>query len=158
MRENKKMGMVCKDDGWRIPEKLWQEMEPLLPARKPHPLGCHNPRVSDRSAMDAILFVLRTGCQWNALDATGICSCSSAYRRFREWTQAGVFEEFWRQGVFEYDTLKRINWKWVLMDAAMSKAPLGGEKGGQKPHRSGQRRGKTQFGNRRARGAVGRCG
>jgi hypothetical protein len=46
--------------------------EPLLPVRKPHLLGCHNPRVADRDAMNAILFLLRTGCQWNALDATGI--------------------------------------------------------------------------------------
>jgi transposase len=38
-------------------------MEPLLPPRPKHPLGCHNPRVPDRSAMDAIFFVLRTGCQ-----------------------------------------------------------------------------------------------
>ena len=35
--------------------------------------------------MDAIFFVLRTGCQWNALNATGICSSSSAHRRFQEW-------------------------------------------------------------------------
>jgi transposase len=40
--------------------------------------------------MDAIFFVLRTGCQWNALDATGICTSSSAHRRFMEWTEAGV--------------------------------------------------------------------
>ena len=54
--------------------------------------------LSDRDAMNAILLVLRTGMQWNALNATGICSCSSAYRRFREWAAAGVFLEFWRQG------------------------------------------------------------
>ncbi len=47
------------------------QMEPLLPPRQPHPLGCHNPRVSDRAAMKAILFVLRTGCRWNALKGTG---------------------------------------------------------------------------------------
>ena len=52
------MGLVAKDDGWRIPDILWNQMEPLLPPRKAHPLGCHNPRVSDRSAMNAILFVL----------------------------------------------------------------------------------------------------
>jgi transposase len=46
--------------------------EPLLPPRPSHPLGCHNPRVPDRDAMNAILLVLRTGVQWNALDATGI--------------------------------------------------------------------------------------
>jgi hypothetical protein len=46
-------------------------MEPLLPERPAHPLGCHNPRVPDRVAMNAILLVLRTGMQWNALSATG---------------------------------------------------------------------------------------
>jgi len=63
------MGLLKSDDGWRLPDEMWQQMEPLLPPRKPHPLGGHNPRVSDRAAMDAILFVLRTGCQWNALHA-----------------------------------------------------------------------------------------
>jgi len=91
------MGLVLTNDGWRIPKELWARMERLLPPHPAHPLGCHNHRVPDRDAMNAILFVLRTGCQWNALDATGICSCSSAYRRFREWTEAGVFLEFWRQ-------------------------------------------------------------
>ena len=103
------MGLVTKDDGRRLSDKLWKQIEPLLPARKAHPLGCHNPRVPDRDAMNAILFVLRTGCQWNALDATGICSCSSAYRRFREWTDAGVFDAFWRQGLTRYDGLKGID-------------------------------------------------
>ena len=64
-------------------------VESLLPPRPPHRLGGHNPRVDDRRAMDAIFFVLRTGCQWNALNATGICSSSSAHRRFQEWTAAG---------------------------------------------------------------------
>ena len=53
------MGLVTNDDGWRLSEKLWKQIEPLLPARKTHPLGCHNPRVPDRDAMNAILFVLR---------------------------------------------------------------------------------------------------
>src|ERR687887_146746 len=97
------MGLVVKDDGWRIPDRVWAQMEPLLPPRPPHPLGCHNPRVPDRDAMNAILLVLRTGMQWNALSATGICSCSSAYRRFREWAEAGVFLEFWRRGLLAYD-------------------------------------------------------
>src|SRR5215217_5784723 len=61
-----------RDDGWRLPDDLWARMEPLLPPRPAHPLGCHNPRVPDRAAMDAIFFVLRTGCQWNALNETGV--------------------------------------------------------------------------------------
>ena len=72
--------------------------------------------------MDAILFVLRTGCQWNALDATGICSCSSAYRRFREWEEAGVFLEFWRHGLLAYDKSKGIEWEWLAADGQMAKS------------------------------------
>lgn len=126
------------DDGWRIPESLWGRIEPLLPARKSHPLGCHNPRVDDRRAMDAIFFVLRTGCQWNALNATGICTSSSAHRRFQEWAKAGVFRELWRLGLLECDELGGVDWEWLCIDGAMTKAPLGGEKDGAQPDRPGQ--------------------
>ena len=128
------MGLVVKDDGWRIPDALWKQMEPLLSPRKKHPYGGHNPRVPDRNAMNAILFVLRTGCQWNALNATSICSSSSAHRRVMEWTKAGVVEEFWKRGLLEYDKTKGIKWNWLAMDGAMTKAPLGGEKNRRKPH------------------------
>lgn len=114
--------------GRRLADELWERMEPRLPERPAHPLGCHNPRVPDRSAMDAIFFVLRTGSQWQALRASGICSPSLAYRRFREWAEAGVFEEFWRQGLLAYDELVGIDWSWMAVDGAMTKAPLGGEK------------------------------
>lgn len=121
------------DDPGRIPDALGERIEPLLPARPPHPLGCHNPRVADRRAMDAIFFVLRTGCQWNALKATGICSSSSAHRRFQEWTAAGVFVTLWAQGLQEYDQLKGLDWGWLAMDGAMTKAPVGGERTGKNP-------------------------
>ena len=123
---------------WRTPDALWAEIAPLLPPRKAHPLGCHNPRVDDRRAMDAIFFRLRTGCQWNALSATGLCSSSSAHRRFQEWTAAGVFHELWRRGLTEYDALRGIDWRWLAADGAMTKAPLGGENHGAEPHGSGQ--------------------
>src|SRR3954464_6075570 len=121
------------DDPWRIPDALWHRIEPLLPPRPAHPLGCHNPRVGDRRAMDAIFFGLRTGCQWNALNATGICSSSSAHRRFQEWTAAGVFVTLWAQGLQEYDELKGLDWEWLAMDGAMTKAPLSGERTGRNP-------------------------
>jgi transposase len=121
------VGLVSSDDGWRMPDWLWKRIEPLLPERPAHPLGCHNPRVPDRDAMDAILLVLRTGMQWNALNATGICSSSSAHRRFQEWVEAGVFHEVWRQGLLEYDSVVGIDWAWLAADGAMGKASLGGD-------------------------------
>ncbi len=59
------------------------------------------------------MLVLRTGMQWNALNATGVCSSSSAHRRFQEWEQAGVFHEIWRQGLLEYDEEVGIDWSWL---------------------------------------------
>jgi putative transposase len=108
-------------------------MEPLLPERPSHLLGCHNPRVPDRDAMNAILLVLRPGMQWNALGATGVCSCSSAYRRFREWAEAGLFLEFWRRGLLASDGAFGIEWRWLAMDGALGRAPLGGEQTGPNP-------------------------
>src|SRR5438128_3317475 len=127
------MGLVIEDDGWRIPDRVWARMQPLLPEPPAHPLGCHRPRVPDRDAMNAILLVLRTGMQWNALNATGICSSSSAHRRFQEWVGSGVFEGFWRQGLLAYDELRGIEWEWLSCDGLMGKAPLGGEETGPNP-------------------------
>lgn len=140
-------------DPWRIPDALWEKIEPLLPPGKPHPLGCHNPAVDPRQAMNGIFFVLRTGSQWNALNATGICSSSSAHRWFQVWTQAGVFRELWKMGLLEYDRRKKLGWRWQALDAAMTKAPLGGEKQRPESHRSVQTRGQTQCVDRGARPA-----
>ena len=105
---------------WRIPEALWARIEPLLPPPKAHPLGCHRPRVEDRQVMEAIFFVLRTGCQWNALHHTVLCSSSSAHRRVQEWAAAGVCRELWTRGLAEYDVLQGIHWEGLAMDGAMT--------------------------------------
>ena len=33
------MGLISRDDGWRMPDWLWERIEPLLPAPPFHPLG-----------------------------------------------------------------------------------------------------------------------
>ncbi len=126
-------------DDWRIPDDLWEAIAPLLPEHKnTHRFGGGRPRKPDRVCMEAILFVLRTGCQWKALDATKFCPASTAHDRFQEWVQAGVFQDLWEHGLMAYDDWKGIDWSWLSMDGCMTKAPLGGEKDGEKPHRPGQ--------------------
>ena len=39
----------------------------------------------------------------------------------------------WEQGLVEYDALQGIEWDWLSMDGAMTKAPLGGKKTGKNP-------------------------
>ena len=145
------MGLVSRNDGWRIPDALWKQMEPLLPKRKKHRFGGHNPRIPDRNAMDAILYVSRTGCQWGALDATNLCKHSSAHRRFTEWAEAGVFKKIWEKGLLKYDAVKGINWRWLSMDGAMTKSPLGGEKKREKPYGQSKTRNQEKLTRRRKR-------
>lgn len=140
MKQSKRTGQ--SKNQWLISDALWERLKPLIPLHepKPHPLGCHRPRVPDRQAMNGIFFVLRTGCQWKALDATGICSGSVAHARFQEWVQAGVFSTLWEVVLQEYDELKGLDWSWLSLDGAMSKAPLGGEKKRAQSHRPRQAR------------------
>jgi len=124
-----------------ISDDLWGRIEPHLPRRvNKHRFGGGRPRKSNRDCMNAIFFVLRTGCQWNALNATGICPSSTAHDRFQEWVRAGVFLKLWQAGLMEYDELKGIDWNWLSMDGTMTKAPLGGGKNRPEPHGSRQRR------------------
>ena len=124
-------------ESWAVSDEFWARVEPLIPARvvtfkdeslRKRRAGAGRPAKPARQVFEAVMFVLRTGCQWNALDATGICSCSSAYRRFREWAEAGVFNAFWRTGLVKYDGLKGRDWSWLSMDGAMTKAPVAGSK------------------------------
>jgi len=134
-----------KPNCFRISDALWGKLKGLIPPRiNPHPRGGGRKPRPDREVMDGIFFVLRTGCQWKALDETRICSGSVAHARFQKWVQAGVFLRFWQEGLREYDECKGIDWNWQSMDGAMTKAPLGGEKNRSQSNRSGQRRRQTQ--------------
>lgn len=134
-----------KANRYRISDALWEKLEPLIPKRvNPHPRGGGRKPKPSRQVMNGIFFVLRTGCQWKALDETGICSGSVAHARFQKWVKAGVFLKFWQAGLSEYDELKGIDWKWQSMDGAMTKAPLGGGKNRAEPHRPGQERRQTE--------------
>lgn len=124
---------------WRLPDELWEHVEYLLPERKQDPLGRGRPPKDDRVCMDAIFYVLRTGCQWKALDATVFCPGSTAHDRFQEWVKAGVFIKMWENGLLEYDYFQGIDWSFLSMDGSMGKAPLGGEKTGKNPTDRGKR-------------------
>ena len=102
-------------------------------ASQPPSLRRREARTPDRQCADAIFYVLRTGCQWGALDATELCPHSTAPDRFQAWVAAGVFLKLWKAGVEQFDDLKGIDWNWLSMDGAMTKAPLGGKKTGPNP-------------------------
>ena len=141
---------------YRVSDALWAVFQPLVPVHEnTHRFGGGRPRVPDRQCADAIFYVLRTGCQWGALDATDLCSHSTAHDRFQEWVAAGVFLKFWKAGVEQFDELKGLDWSWLSMDGAMTKAPLGGGKNRAQSHGPGQKWRQAQSADRRPRGARG---
>ena len=126
---------------YRVSEELWAVLQPLLPQQvNTHRFGGGRPRVSDRQCADAIFYVFRTGCQWGALDTAGLCPHSTAHDRFQHWVEAGVFLQLWQTGVEQFDELKGLDWRWLSLDGAMTKAPLGGEKNRSQSHRPRQKR------------------
>ena len=129
-----------------ISDTLWERLSPHLPVHTPktHPLGCHRRRVPDRQVLNGIFFVLRTGCQWKALSATGICSGSTAHARFQEWVQAGVFARLWDVALHDYEELIGLDFDWLALDGSLHKAPLGGKKNWTQPHGPRQRRRQAQ--------------
>ena len=166
--------MRCQRHGGRVPieelipdeaaraflvsDELWARFAPRIPGRvNAHRFGGGRPRACDRCCLDGILYVLRTGCHWKALSATGICRSSTAHDRLREWVASGVFLALWRVALAEYDELVGLDWRWLAMDGCMTKAPLAGEKNRAEPRGPGQARGQAERGDR-GRGGPGRRG
>jgi len=116
-------GCVTMAGVFRVPDVMWERIEPLIPPPgKVHRFGGGAPRIPDRVVLDAIFFVLRTGCQWHALDATGICSGATAHRRFQEWEKAGLFDAMWAVALADYDAGVGIDWSFMSIDGSMGKA------------------------------------
>ena len=126
----------CVDDGWRMPDVLWERMEWLLPKYRRSRKG-GRPRLRCETWRTAFSTCSRTGCQWKAAPRA-FGSGSSLHHYFQQWTRRGVFHELWHMSLLEYDDLKGIQWNWQSIDGAMTKAPLGGEKNRPEPDRSSE--------------------
>ncbi len=106
-----------------VSDELWQRAEPVLPPAKPRPRGGCPPR-DDRQMVGAILYVLRTGIQWNALPRE-IGDSTTVYDRFRVWEGRGAFERLWAAELGAFDEVVGIDWERLSMDGVMTKAPFG---------------------------------
>lgn len=114
-----------------IPEELWDRIEVWIPKPKRRRKR-GRPRVSNRRVMHGIVYRLRTGCQWDAIPAE-FGSPSTCYRRFVEWTRAGVFKMMHVEALLYYDDKVGIEWDWSSLDSASVKAPKGGTSQGPIP-------------------------
>ena len=148
---------------WTVSDALWRKIEPLVPRRKrasgrkyQRKPGAGRKPMPARQVFSAIVYVLRTGCQWKALPKE-FGSASAVHAYFQRWHRAGFFLQLWRAGLAEYEELQGIAWKWQSIDGATGKAPLALECVGPNPTDRGKKRTQTKFVSRRAwRPAVAR--
>lgn len=116
---------------WHIPDDLWKKLKPIFDEYDPPKLTGRK-RIDARAALDAMIFRLRSGCQWNQLP-NEFPDDSSVHRTFQRWEQNGVLDQIWAMSVEECEELGGVDWQWQSADAAMAKARFGGDKIGPNP-------------------------
>lgn len=117
---------------WRTPDDLWTHfVVPLLRVHDPEP-RTGRPRIDQRNALDGIIFVLRTGCQWNALPKE-FGDDASVHRTYQRWVGLNLFRRIWTQLVQAAEQLGGVDFTWQSCDGAMGKARKGGTKSARIP-------------------------
>ena len=109
---------------WRTPDDLWNLVKLVLDQYDP-PKHFGRKRIDQRETLDAIIFRLRTGCQWNQLPKE-FPDDSSVHRTFQRWVRLGIFDRIWAMLIEGCEELGDVDWQWQAADAAMGKARLGG--------------------------------
>jgi transposase len=77
-----------------LTDEEWARLEPLIPAATPG----GRPRKTDmRAAINALLYLLRTGCPWRYLPRDGFPPRSTVYNIFRKFQRDGAWELIWAE-------------------------------------------------------------
>jgi transposase len=119
-----------------LPDALWQRIQPLLPPppvpKRPDRPG--RPRIADRQCLLGILFVLKTGIDWEDLPQEMGCGCGmTCWRRLAEWTRAGVWSQLQELLLAELEGAGQIDWRRAALDSSHVRARGGGEGTGPSP-------------------------
>jgi transposase len=109
---------------WEVSDELWAVLAPVLAELDP-PKSTGRPRIDARATLNAVLFRLRSGCQWNQLPER-FPDDSSVHRTFQRWVRLGLFERLWAVLLEQCADLGGVDWEWQAADGAMGKARLGG--------------------------------
>lgn len=109
---------------WRVNDELWGIIQSILEELDP-PSATGRPRTGQREALDGIIYVMRTGGQWNQLPRK-FGDDSSVHRTMQRWIAGGVFQRIWALLIENCDELGGVHWEWQSADGAMGKARFGG--------------------------------
>ena len=75
-----------------LTDEQWEILEPLIPPTKWQPGGPGRPPKSPRQVLNGILWILRTGAQWQDMP-NRYPPYQTCHRRFQQWQEDGTFRE-----------------------------------------------------------------
>lgn len=142
---------MIKKGSREISDSFWQKVEPLVPPPervegkeyKRRPGGGRKP-ISSRQIFEAIIYKLRTGCQWKELPKERFGSPSAIHAYFLHWLREGFFVAFWRAGLAEHEEMEGIAWRWQGKDESLLETPLVQEvDSADKTHKNGKKQQKA---------------
>src|SRR3954449_6362220 len=118
-----------------VTDALWKRLEPLLPPHKPRRRRFPGRKPIDgRKALTGILFVLKTGIDWEDLPQEMGCGCGmTCWRRLRDWAKAGVWAKLHELLLAELNGAEKLDWRRALIDSSFVRARGGGGKTGPSP-------------------------
>jgi transposase len=109
-----------------ISEEKWRIVGPLLSRRERDPRG-RKPKWDDRSILNGVLCILKTGAPWRDLPPE-FGPWQTVYSRFNQWAREGVWDEILEE------LSKDADWEGIMIDGSIVKLHQhgSGPKGGRK--------------------------
>jgi len=78
---------------FELTDEQWNLISDLFPEAPPRPKG-GRPPAPVRHCVEGILWILRSGARWKDLPKC-FPSDTTCWRRHKEWTEAGIWEQAW---------------------------------------------------------------
>ena len=112
---------------WRVSDRLWERLEPVLadpPRRFRYP---GRPRYPARACLEGILYVLYTDTPWLEVPyrELGLPSGETCRRRLEEWTRRGLLAEALAVLQEQLAGADKLDWSRVIVDASLVEAQKG---------------------------------
>src|SRR5438876_5881899 len=96
-----------------------ERIEPLLPKRERRFRCPGRKPFDDRYVLQGILFVLHSGIGWEHLPQELGFGCGmTAWRRLRDWQEAGVWERLHAALLTELHAAREIDWSRAIADSS----------------------------------------
>jgi transposase len=107
----------------QLTDEQWLLISEFFPVPSPDPRG-GRPRAEARHCLEGILWVLRSGARWKDLPSS-FPSYVTCWRRFVEWSKAGLWDQAWCRLVDQLDRQSKVAWKEGFADGTFASAKKG---------------------------------